>query len=160
MHMNDQDRLEAKIAEADAKLDLLEKEIEEIGMPAATNLRKRLEALRIEEAALKRNVEESRQRGEPDSIRLAKIETLLQHIEDEEDSMAEDAHFLHQAAPSSMELAVQAGAQVVDLYRKGMKKVIGDRHPLGESVFVNHTHENLTEMHGLKDEAPAPDNPK
>lgn len=158
--MNDQDRIEAKIVEADAKLDLLEKEIEEIGMPAATNLRKRLEALRVEEAALKRNFEESKLRGEPDSVRLAKIEALLQHIEDEEDSMAEDAHFLHQAAPSSMELAVQAGAQVVDLYRKGMKKVIGNRHPLGESVFVNHSHDNLTEMHGLKDDASDSDTPR
>jgi hypothetical protein len=29
-------------------------------------------------------------------------------------------------------------------------RLLGDRHPLGWSVFVNHTHEDLVERHGLK----------
>lgn len=140
-----------KIAEADAKIENLEKEIEEIGMPAASELRRRLEVIKIEEKALKRNFEESLLRGEPDSVRLAKIQLLLDHIEREEISLGDDAHFLHQAAPSSMGLAVQAGAHLVDLYRRGKKHVVGDHHPLGESVFVNHTHQNLKDDHGLVD---------
>jgi hypothetical protein len=32
-----------------------------------------------------------------------------------------------------------------------MKRMIGDHHPLGESVFVNHSHANLTSQYGLED---------
>lgn len=149
--LEQQEILAAKIAEADAKLEILEKEVEEIGLPAAADLKRRLEALRIEENALKRNFEESRLRGEPDSVRLAKIEILLAHIQNEEASLGDDAHFLNQAAPSSMGLAVQAGANIVDLYRRGVKHLIGDKHPLGESVFVNHSHQDLTDELGLSD---------
>ncbi|RYD77851.1 MAG: hypothetical protein EOP84_15005 [Verrucomicrobiaceae bacterium] len=138
-----------KIEEAEVKLERLEREIEEIGLPAGYELRRRLEALKVEEKALKRNFEESRLRGEEDSLKLEKIGTLLRHVEREESSVRHDADFLHQAAPSSMTLAVQAGAHIVDLYRRGLKHVIGDHHLLGESVFVNHTHENLTRQYGL-----------
>lgn len=138
-----------KIEEAEIKLERLEVEIEEIGLPAGFELRRRLEALKIEERALKRNFEESRLRSEPDSVRMDKIEALLRHVEREESSVRHDADFLHQAAPSSMALAVQAGAHIVDLYRRGLKHVVGDHHLLGESVFVNHTHENLTKQYGL-----------
>ena len=139
-----------KIEEAERKLERLELEIEEIGLPAGFELRRRLEALKIEEKALKRNFEESRLRDEPDSARMEKINALLTHIEREEASVRHEADFLHQAAPSSMGLAVQAGAHIVDLYRRGIKHVIGDHHLLGESVFVNHTHENLTSQYGLR----------
>ena len=97
----------------------------------------------MEERALKRNFEESMRRGEPDEVRIEKIEALLRHIENEEKSMETDVHFLHEANPSSVTLAVEASQQMVDLYRRGLKKVIGDSHPLGESVFVNHTHEDI-----------------
>ncbi|MES2438849.1 MAG: hypothetical protein V4584_07275 [Verrucomicrobiota bacterium] len=144
--------LAEKILVVEAKLEALEQEIKEIGQPAAQELQRRLDALKIEDHALKRNFEESQRRGEPDSVRMAKIEALLRHIEREEESVEREAHFLHQAAPSSMALAVEAGAHMVDLVGRGMKRVIGSHHPLGESVFVNHTHDNLTTQYGLKDQ--------
>lgn len=140
-----------KVIEVEAKLQQLGQAIEEIGQPAAQELRRRLEALKIEGNALKRNFEESLARGEPDSVRMEKIETLLRHIEREESSVGHAADFLHQAAPSSVTLAVEAGAHLVDLYRRGVKRVIGDHHPLGASVFVNHSHENLESEYGLVD---------
>jgi hypothetical protein len=147
--------LAQKILEAEAKLERLAEEIAEIGQPAAFELSRRLEALRIEENALKRNFEESINRGEPDSVRMEKIEALLRHIEREEASVEHDADFLHQAAPSSMGLAVEAGAHMVDLAKRGFHKVIGNHHPLGTSVFVNHTHDNLTSEYGLTDDEKA-----
>ena len=147
-------QLAEKILEAETKLQNLALEIAEIGQPAGQELLRRLNALKVEENALKRNFEESIRRGEPDSVRLEKIEALLAHIEREEDSVERDAHFLHQAAPSSMTLAVETSVQMADMISRGVKKVIG--HPLGESVFVNHTHDNLTTQYGLEDQ----DHPK
>ena len=152
--------LAAKILEAETKLENLEQEIAEIGQPAGHELRRRLDILKIEEKALKRNFEESLQRGEPDSVRLEKIEALLRHIEREEAAVEHDADFLHQAAPSSMTFAVQAGAQVVDLVGRGMKRVLGNHHPLGESVFVNHSHDNLADDYGLVDRDTSPPSTK
>lgn len=152
-----QSPLAAKILEAEAKLEKLEKKIAEIGLPAGQELRRRLEALKIEEKALKRNFQESQLSGEPDSARMGKIEELLRHIEREEASVEHDADFLHQAAPSSMTVAVQTSAQLVDLVARGVKRVLGGHHPLGESVFVNHTHDNLTDVYGLAGrESPPP----
>ncbi len=138
-----------KIREADARLFKLEKSIAEIGLPAGQDLRRRLNTLRIEENALKRNFEESRQRGESDGLRMGKIEALLHHIECEESSLEHATDFLHQAAPSSVTLAVETGAQVVDFLGRKVRRVLGDHHPLGTSVFVNHTHENLAAEYGL-----------
>ncbi|MCW1887216.1 hypothetical protein OKA04_20935 [Luteolibacter flavescens] len=146
--------LAEKIAEVDAKLDALGREIEEIGMPAAYDLKRRYDALRVEDNALKRNFEESVARGEPDAVRLGKIEALLHHIETEEASVEREAHFLHQSNPSSVTLAAQAANQMVELWRRALKKVLGDSHPLGQSVFVNHTHENLADDYGLEREKP------
>lgn len=143
--------LEAKIAIAKDKLETLELEIKKIGLPAGQDLLKRLEMLKIEGRALLRNFEESRLKGEPDSVRLEKMEILLGHIEDEESSVEHDAEFLNQVAPSSMTMAVEAGAKMVEIYRRGLRMVLGDTHLLGESVFVNHSHENLTSDYGLKD---------
>ena len=151
--------LAAKILEAEAKLEDLEQEIAEIGLPAGQELRRRLEVLKIEEKALKRNFEESQLRSEPDSARMERIEALLRHIEREEDSVEHDADFLHQAAPSSMTVAVQTSAHLVDLVGRGVKRVLGDHHPLGESVFVNHSHDNLTKDYGLTDKPPSPPTP-
>ena len=61
-----------QIAEAEAKLQNLEWEIEEIGQPAAHELQRRLDALKIEEHALKRNVEEALGMEEPGDARMAK----------------------------------------------------------------------------------------
>lgn len=144
--------LAGKIEEAEFKLDTIERAIEEIGMPAATDLKRRLETLKIEERALKRNFEESIQRGEPDSVRMEKVEKLLELIEEEEFSVAHEADFLQQAAPSSMWVVAETGAYVIDFLKRGVKRVIGDHRPLGSSVFVNHSHENLVESHGLQDE--------
>ena len=44
--------LAEKIAEMELKLEALEREIAEIGQPAANDLKKRFDALRIEEKAL------------------------------------------------------------------------------------------------------------
>ncbi len=151
--------LTEKIAAVEAKLDHLEKEIAEIGMPAGYDLKKRFDALRIEENALKRNFEESLSRGEPDTVRLQKVEALLRHIEDEEASVEHEADFLHQSNPSSVILAAQAANRLVDLYQRAMKKVLGDHHPLGQSVFVNHTHENLASEYGLDDPSAPKDRP-
>lgn len=152
--------LETKIADVEAKLEVLEKEIFEIGLPAGYDLRKRLEALKIEERALKRNFEESMARGEPDSVRLEKIEALLNHIEKEEASVHHEADFLHQANPSSVILAAQAAARMVDLWHRGLKKVLGDHHPFGSSVFVNHTHADLVSDYGYKPETTETEKPK
>lgn len=145
-------RIAEKINEADSRLEKLDREIAEIGMPAGQDLRRRLEALKIEERALRRNFEESVSKGESSPGRMEKVEALLHHIEREESSVEHAVNFLHQAAPSSMTLAVEAGARVVDLYRRGVHKVIGNHHPLGESVFVNQTHEGLTRRYGLHPE--------
>lgn len=147
--------LEKKILEAESKLQALELEIEEIGQPAGHELQRRLDVLKIEAKALVRNFEESKTRGEPDSVRLEKIEALLQRVEDEEFSVGRDADFLHQAAPSSVTVAVETGAHLVDAVRSGFRRVIGDHHPLGTSVFVNHTHENLESEFGLVDSHPS-----
>jgi hypothetical protein len=143
--------LAEKILEAEAKLERLEQAVGEIGQPAGHELRRRLDNLRIEENALKRNFEESRRRGEPDSVRMEKIEVLLRHIEQEESSVGHEVDFLHQSAPSSVTLAVEAGSHLVDVFRHGMKRVIGNHLPLGESVFVNHSHANLTSQYGLNE---------
>lgn len=144
------------IQEAEFKLETIELAINEIGMPAATDLKRRLEALKIEENALKRNFEESIQRGEPDSARMEKVEKLLKLIEEEEFSVAHEADFLHQAAPSSMWVVAETGAHVIDFLKHGAKRLIGDHPPLGSSVFVNHSHENLVEFHGLQEEKEKP----
>lgn len=140
--------LEAKISEVERKLEALEKEILEIGPPADYDLRKRLDALKIEEKALRRNFEESMARGEPDSVRLEKIEILLDHIEREEASVHHEADFLHQANPSSVILAAQAASKALDLWHRAIKRVLGDHHPFGSSVFVNHTHADLVSDYG------------
>lgn len=141
--------LETKILEVEAKLESLEKEIEEIGQPAGHELKRRLDILKIESKALARNFAESGSRGGNDAARLLKIEALLRHIENEESSVGHDVDFLHQAAPSSVTLAVETGVQMVEAVRSGFRRVIGDHAPLGESVFVNHTHENLKSEFGL-----------
>ena len=151
-HTDQSKTLEEKIAIADSKIEKLEKDIQGIGLPAGQDLFRRLEMLKIEERALKRNFEESRLRGDPDSVRMEKIEALLHHIEDEEASVEEDADFLQQAAPSSMIVAIQACARMVDLYQKGLRHVLGDHHPLGSSVFVNHSHDNLRSNYDFKND--------
>ncbi len=155
-HAENQSSLEGKILEAESKLEKLKTLVEEIGQPAGHELKRRLHILEVESNALARNIEESQKRGEPDSVRLGKIETLLHLIEEEEFSVEHDADFLHQAAPSSVTVAVETGAHIVDAVRSGFRRIIGDHHPLGTSVFVNHTHENLETEFGLVD-APAPD---
>jgi hypothetical protein len=154
--------LAEKIAEMELKLEALEREITEIGQPAANELKKRFDALRIEERALKRNFEESMSRGEPDSVRLAKVEALLRHMQREESSVEHEAHFLHQAAPSSVTIAAQAVSGMIDLYRRAIHRVLGDSHPLGQSVFVNQSTDDLAAEYGLETppaEEPAAKNP-
>ncbi len=144
-HFDDPSRLADKISDVEAKLESLEQEIQEIGQPAAHGLQRRLDALKIEGNALKRNIGKAECSDVPDAVRLKKIEGLLRHIESEESSIENEVDFLGQSAPSSVTLAVEAGAHLVDLYRRGKKIVIGDHQPLGSSVFVNRTHKDLLE---------------
>jgi hypothetical protein len=141
--------LARKIADAEAKLQKLEWEIDEIGQPAALELKRRLEALKTEEHALKRNLKEVMGMDDPDPSRMQKIEALLAYIEREEAEVEHDADFLHQSPPTSAEFVTRAGSQVVGLCLRAIKRVLGNRHPLGESVFVNHSHELLATRYGL-----------
>jgi DNA repair exonuclease SbcCD ATPase subunit len=155
MNTNDDPRnslLAAKIEEAEERIEKLEVEIEEIGQPAASELKRRLEALKVEERALKRNLAEALEgKGDHDS-RMAKIEALLRHIEREESSVEHEAAFLHQGNPSTVVMAAEAGAKVIGAIARGVKRVVGD-HPFEtSSVFVNHSHETLVSRYGLKKE--------
>jgi len=153
--MNDSpnpDPVAEKIARIDARLEALEEKLQEIGRPAANHLYERLEALKVEDRALRRNFEEAQ--GKPNLERLTRLETLLRYIEREENSVEHEAAFLDQSAPSSVTLAAEAGSRVVNALGKKINKVLHGHHPFGSSVFVNHTHENLVDYHGLRDEEP------
>jgi hypothetical protein len=143
--------LAIRIAKAESQLQSLDREIEEIGQPAANDLKNRLDALLIEKRALLRNLDEIMGASEPDPVRLRKLEALLRHIENEQDSVAHDADFLVQAAPTSPELAARAGTRLGELCLHALKRIFGSR-PFGESVFVNHTHEMLSKRYGVTPE--------
>ncbi len=155
MKLTDQElsRLASKIAETETKLECLASEISEIGQPAGAGLQRRLDALTIEERALKRNVEELLSAGEPSEARVAKVEALLKYIESEGDSLEHEADFLHQGSPSSVVLVAEAGVRLIELCKRAIHRVTGDHHLLGSSVFVNHTHDELVEFHGLRKES-------
>lgn len=144
------DPVAEKIAHVDARLAVLEYRIQQIGRPAASRLFDRLEALKIEDRALRRNFEEARDK--PDPERLARLDALIEHIEREELSVEHEARFLSVSAPSSVTLAAETGAKAVSAVGKGIHKVLHGHHPFGSSVFVNHTHDNLVDYHGLKEE--------
>ncbi len=139
-----------QVARAEAKLQELDWEIEDIGQPAGHELLRRLDALKIEEHALQRNLTALLEADHPDDgKRLAKIRALLDHIAREESSIEHDADFLNQSGHTSAEFAAQAGSAVVSLVLGAVRRLIGDRHPLGMSVFVNHSHRALAEQYGL-----------
>lgn len=141
--------LAGKVAQAEAALQKLEWEIEEIGQPAAHELKRRLDALKIEENALNRNLSELLGMENASEKRMEKVEALLAYIQREEESLGHDANFLHQSGHTSAEWAAKAGSLLVDLCVKGLKRVVGNHHPLGMSVFVNHNRENLETYYGL-----------
>jgi chromosome segregation ATPase len=141
--------LTRQIAESEAKLEKLDWEIEEIGQPAAHDLKRRLDALKIESSALNRNLAETLGMENPGPERMAKVEALLHYIQSEEASVEHAANFLHQSGHTSAEFAAQAGQQILGLCLRGLKRVVGNHHPLGMSVFVNHSHENLEDIYGL-----------
>lgn len=138
-----------QVAEAEATLQKLEWEIEEIGQPAAHELQRRLDALKIEERALQRNLTEALGMEEPGDARMAKIEALLAYIQSEEAAVERETEFLHQSPPTSAEFAAQAGSRILDLCLRALKRVVGEHHPLGMSVFVNHSPDLLTERYGV-----------
>ena len=143
--------LAEKIAAIESKLQNLEWEIDEIGQPAAHELKHRLDVLNIERNALKRNLEEALGVGPTNDAKLGKIEALLAHIEREESSLEHDANFLHQSNPTSSELTVWAGARLAELCLRAFNRVLGSHRPLGKSVFVNHSHEVLAHRYGLEE---------
>ena len=153
MKPNDENlaELTRQIAELEAKLEKLDWEIEEIGQPAAHDLKRRFDALKIESNALNRNLAEAVGMEDPGPERMAKVEALLHYIQSEEASVEHAANFLHQSGHTSAEFAAQAGQKLLDLCLRGLKRVVGNHHPLGMSVFVNHSHENLEETYGLEE---------
>ena len=58
--------------------------------------------------------------------------------------------FLHQSPPTSAEFAAQAGTRMVDMCLRALKRVVGKHHPLGMSVFVNHSPDLLEERYGVR----------
>ncbi|MEN9535513.1 MAG: hypothetical protein RIR37_786 [Verrucomicrobiota bacterium] len=146
--MNDHtaNHLDDQIARAGDQLDKLSDELQEIGEPASRELDRRLHALKVEYKALQRNYGEFQHRDHDGALALQKIHILLDHIEREESSLGHEASFLHQSNPSSMELAVRAGSQIVALCRQGKQHLIGDRHPLGTSAFVNQSSDEIHAM--------------
>ncbi len=143
--------LEERILDVENHFGRLQREIEEIGLPAGLDLQRRLEELKIEEQAVRRDIVGYLLDPDPDPSKVEKIERLLQRIADEELSVQDDADFLNQSAPSSVSLAVEAGAHLVGLYRRVLRRLIRDHHPLGESVFVNQTHDDLAARFGIDD---------
>jgi hypothetical protein len=147
--------LARKIAEAEERLQWLEEEIEEIGQPAGHELKRRLDALKIEEAALKRNLLEALDMDDPGEKRMEKIEILLDYIRREEAAVERESEFLKQSPPTSAEVAAHAGAKLLGLALGAIKRVVGGHHPLGMSVFVNHSPQWL-DSHGLADQSAPP----
>lgn len=141
--------LAAGLARAEEKLQLLEEEIRSVGQPAGAELQKRLDALRIEEAALKRNISEAFGAETGDEARLAKIKALLDHIEAEELHIQHEADFLDRAVPNTSEILTKVGDRTMRFVLGAIKRVVGDHHPMGSSVFVNHTHEMLERKYGI-----------
>jgi hypothetical protein len=139
-----------QVARAESKLQELEWEIEDIGQPAGHELLRRLDALKVEEHALQRNLSALLEADHADDERrLEKIRALLDHIAREESSLKHDADFLNQSGHTTAEFAAQAGSVLVSLVLGAVKRLVGDRHPLGMSVFVNHSHRALAEQYGL-----------
>ena len=150
--MNDydsEDPVADKIAQIDARLEVLEDQLHQIGRPAANHLFERLDALKIEDRALRRNFEEVR--SHPRQERLEKLETLLRHIEREETSVEHEAAFLGQSVPSSVVLAAETASRVADAVGHRLGKILHGHHPFGSSVFVNHSHDELVDYHGLQE---------
>jgi septal ring factor EnvC (AmiA/AmiB activator) len=145
--------LAKQVAEAEATLQKLEWEIEEIGQPAAHELQRRLDALKIEERALQRNLTEALGMDDPGDARMAKIEALLAWIQSEEAAVGRESEFLHQSPPTSSEFAAQAGSRILDLCLRALKRVVGEHHPLGMSVFVNHSPDLLKQRYGVGEAA-------
>ena len=141
-HPDKPKRLAAKIAHTEEILEELEQRIEQIGEPAAHQLRKRLEALKIEEHALQRNFTEALGGEERSRERLAKVEALLRHIEREEASVGHEADFLSLGAPSSVSLAFKGGARLYNMGSRGIKRILREHRPW-RSPFVNRTHAAL-----------------
>ena len=138
--------LDAQIAQIGEQLTKLSEELHEIGEPASRELVRRFRALQVEYKALQRNYSEFQHRDHNGALALQKINILLDHIEREESSLVHEANFLHQSNPSTMELAVRAGSHVIDLCRQGKQHLIGDRHPLGASAFVNQSADEIKAM--------------
>lgn len=148
------DPVAARLAHVDARLAALEYQLHRIGRPAANRLFERLEALKIEDRALRRNLGETCDGTVHHA--LDRLEALIRHIESEERSVEHEAAFLGQSAPSTVTLAAEAGARMAAVIGKGLHRVLHGHHPLGSSVFVNHTHDQLVESHGLREEPADP----
>ncbi len=142
---DDIDRLAAEVEAADQILEKLDDEIKGVGAPASYALNKRLEALRIEDRALHRNLAEAQQKSgsEGEDRRMRNVETLLHHIEAEEKSLEHDTEFLHQGPPTTIELTFRGIVRLLDPIVLKWKKFKGGRQWMWHSPFVNHTHKDL-----------------
>lgn len=145
-------KLEGKIRNSELKLAELEEALLTVGHPADAKLQLRLDALRIEEEALKRNYTALLDHPHDEEARFKKVTALLEHIEREEASVQHEADFLGQSAPSSVILAAAAASRVFDALGSAFNKYLKGKRPMGESVFVNHTHDDLVKFYGVKDD--------
>lgn len=145
-------KLEEKINNTEIKLAELEEALVAVGHPADEKLQKRLGALRIEEEALKRNYTALLEHPDDEEARMKKVLALLHHIEREEASVEHETDFLSQSAPSSVIVAAAAASRVLKTLGAAFHKYLHGKRPLGESAFVNHTHDDLVKFYGLEDD--------
>jgi predicted RNase H-like nuclease (RuvC/YqgF family) len=106
--------LAQKIEATERKIQELERELESIGKLASRDLERRLAALRVEECALKRNFEEMGHSYPPDAEKVRKVESLLHHIEAEEEELEHEAEFRRRGNLTTLEFAFRSLGRFFD----------------------------------------------
>ena len=145
--------LAEQIGATEKKLQDLNKDVQKIGGPAASNLRHRLAAVEIEEHALQRNFAEASSEGKSDLRRMRRVETLLHHIEAEEAAIEHEADFLlHQAAPSTLDFAYGLGSRIFQKGANWVRRVKGDRQLMWHSPYVNTSIRTIDHLREQADE--------
>lgn len=118
--------LARKIEATDIKIQTLDKDLESIGELATHSLQHRLAALKVEEHALQRNFAELQRNPFPEREKVRKVESLLHHIESEEEAIEHEAAFLSQGNLTTLELAYRFGSRFYDRIIARMKKTVSN----------------------------------